>query len=968
MPKTHFVLLLTLASAASAAEFHVATATGNDSTGDGSAGNPYATITRGLAEVVSGRGDTVTIRAGTYRETVRIVKSGQSAGNPLRLRAAAGETVIVSGLDPVTGWSAHSGNIYKASVAWSLDDGNSFIDADKRAYVRDQLFVDGLPQVYARWPNVSVARSRAITSADLAQMDSGSGKSGTANYVSDTQAWFTDAALGASGLSAGTISGSLITFLPGTKCFARTGRLSAWNGTTATVLAELLDATDARSRCTFAGPYDFLHGGCDYHLWGKLAYLDAAGEWFCDPAVNQLYARMPDSASPSTHTVELRKRSYAISVDDPYPGTGSYDWIEISGLRVVGATIHVAKNCDGVVFRDLDCRYLTSVNDLRAPDYIARWDYLVIINGTQCSILDSSFTGLEMGIELNGRNNALRNCVLSDFGAIGVPAAVGTNIGGESATNDGSQGQRNVIENCTFLGGSYSAVSLAAGTNVLANEVVATHRQGNDIGAITCGPGIDTKGIEVAWNRVHDLYPQIKDFSDASTGGPGDFYGAHGIYFDFDTANVLVHHNLTWNTSAAGIAMLSSNQSGRRVLANTVVGDVVISTANANTEAKDNLANQIVDEGGNVRVNGSSSLIAGNLQYQGGDPAWIDAAADDYRLRASSPAIDAGVALAAVSGTGFTGSYTGSAPDAGAYEGTTGWTRSAGAAVTTAQLAAVTVTITGSDGSVATASIGGLPRGRHLPANAKIRLGSATAGGTFINTLDPSTGDYTVTVTGIPVSGSGVQTVQLSTDGGTTYVSRGTSSVDPLAITTIGGGGSTGFNAAGGETITITGHGFAALTPATWERTLTVANPAGVQVHGYPVRITLDTAALVTAGKLQANGRDLRVTTAADGELPYWIESGMNTATTSLWVRIPRVPTGGTSLTLSYGDPARTAQSDPERVFFWFEDFAGLSTLPSDFGTPNSATVSGGKAVVAGTTDGTNEYSNFGFGFTSAFD
>ena len=957
--------LLLVIAGLPAAEFHVAAATGNDSTGDGSAGNPYATITRGLAAVVSGRGDTVTIHAGTYRETVRIEKSGQSAAVPLRLRAAPGATVVVSGLDPLGGWSAHSGSIYKASVTWSLEDGNADIDADKRDHVRDQLFVDGLPQIVARWPNVPVAEARRITSAHLAQIDQGSGKAGSPNYVSDTQAWFTDAALGSSGLSAATIAGSLITYLPGTKCFARTGRLSAWNGTTATVLAERLNAANASSANHFDGPFDFLHGGCDYHLWGKLAYLDAPGEWFRDPASDLLYARMPDSAAPSSHLVELRRRDYAITVDQPN-SAGNHDWIEVSGLRVIGATIYVGKNCDGVVFRDLDCRYLTHLNDQRASNYLPRWSRLAIINGTGCSIVDSTFIGLEGGIELNGRTNALRNCVISDTGANGLAPAVSTNLGSESASNDGSVGQRNRIENCTFLGSSYSAIYLGPGTDVIANEVVTSHRQGSDLGALSAGPGVDTKNIEIAWNVIHDLYPQVIDGSDASTGGVGDFYGSHGIYFDRNAGAALIHHNLTWNTHAAGIALLTS-PSARRIYANSVRGKMSVSAFATATEAKNNLADRLVDDGGGQRLNGSSPLIAGNLQYLGADPGWYAGASGDLRLRASSPAIDAGVALAAIPGTGFTGSFSGGAPDAGAYEGAAAWTRAPGAAVTPAQLAAVTVTITGSDGSLASANIGGLPVGRHLPADAAIRLGNAAAGGTFRNQLDPVTGIYTVTVTGIPVSGSGVQTVQLSGDGGATWLQRGTSSVDRLAITTISGGGSTGFRASGGETITISGHGYAAPAPATWTRTVAVANPSGVAVHGYPVRLSLDTATLIAAGKLQPDGRDLRVSTASDGELPLWIESGLNTAATALWVRVPRVPADGIALTLSYGDPARSAQSDPRQVFFWYEDFTGLSALPGAFAAPSSTTVGGGKAVVAGTTTNADAFATFGFGFNGSF-
>jgi parallel beta-helix repeat protein len=58
-------LILSLALPAAAAELFVAT-TGNDSTGNGSAANPYRTVKRAIS--AGAAGDTVTIRAGTYNE------------------------------------------------------------------------------------------------------------------------------------------------------------------------------------------------------------------------------------------------------------------------------------------------------------------------------------------------------------------------------------------------------------------------------------------------------------------------------------------------------------------------------------------------------------------------------------------------------------------------------------------------------------------------------------------------------------------------------------------------------------------------------------------------------------------------------------------------------------------------------------------------------------------------------------
>ncbi len=52
----------------------------------------------------------------------------------------------------------------------------------------------------------------------------------------------------------------------------------------------------------------------------------------------------------------------------------------------------------------------------------------------------------------------------------------------------------------------------------------------------------------------------------------------------------------------------------------------------------------------------------------------------------------------------------------------------------------------------------------------------------------------------------------------------------------------------------------------------------------YPVRIDLDTASLITAGKMQSQGQDLRV--RVDGtEVPRWF-GGMNSAATPIWITL----------------------------------------------------------------------------------
>lgn len=72
-------------------DIYVAT-TGNDTTGDGTIGNPYLTVQKGFD--VAMPGDTIIVRTGTYPQNVHTVRAG-SSGAPITLRPYTGETVTL---------------------------------------------------------------------------------------------------------------------------------------------------------------------------------------------------------------------------------------------------------------------------------------------------------------------------------------------------------------------------------------------------------------------------------------------------------------------------------------------------------------------------------------------------------------------------------------------------------------------------------------------------------------------------------------------------------------------------------------------------------------------------------------------------------------------------------------------------------------------------------------------------------
>ena len=89
----------------------------------------------------------------------------------------------------------------------------------------------------------------------------------------------------------------------------------------------------------------------------------------------------------------------------------------------------------------------------------------------------------------------------------------------------------------------------------------------------------------------------------------------------------------------------------------------------------------------------------------------------------------------------------------------------------------------------------------------------------------------------------------------------------------------------------------------------------------YQVPISLDTASLISAGKMRSDGGDIRF---ADGAtlLNYWVESGINTASTKIWVKVPSIPASSTkTIYVYYGNPSATSLSNGTATFDFFDDF-----------------------------------------------
>jgi uncharacterized protein DUF2341/type IX secretion system substrate protein len=106
-------------------------------------------------------------------------------------------------------------------------------------------------------------------------------------------------------------------------------------------------------------------------------------------------------------------------------------------------------------------------------------------------------------------------------------------------------------------------------------------------------------------------------------------------------------------------------------------------------------------------------------------------------------------------------------------------------------------------------------------------------------------------------------------------------------------------------------------------RVVTIDNTAGVELTDYQVRIQLNTSELVTEGKLQATGADIRVFSDDCSPLPFWGDSLGVSVTTDIWVKIPLIPANSTStIQIYYGDPAALSTANGDDTFIFFDEFS----------------------------------------------
>lgn len=94
---------------------------------------------------------------------------------------------------------------------------------------------------------------------------------------------------------------------------------------------------------------------------------------------------------------------------------------------------------------------------------------------------------------------------------------------------------------------------------------------------------------------------------------------------------------------------------------------------------------------------------------------------------------------------------------------------------------------------------------------------------------------------------------------------------------------------------------------------ITVVNPGPAREA--IVLATIDTTMPVARGEMQADGADVRIVTSSCVEVPFWIEGGLGTSQTKIWMRVPSLASGRNQIDLFYGHGSASSVSSVDAVF-----------------------------------------------------
>ncbi len=577
---------------------------GND-TNPGTIDKPYKTIAK--ASSVAQPGDVVIIGEGTYEEIIKPARSG-IAGRPITYTSKAGEKVIISAMQALSGWQKDKGNIYKIKVNWDLGQENFVLNGNTAMDL-------------ARWPNNTDGKPFTLNSL---RNDGGSGS----NVVNGAH-------LRSSKIPNINWTGGSIFFYgdrPGSGWIA-------WKAFITSSTAGRVNFNLNKNPSWIRTFHDPASKG-DFYLEGVKGALDYQNEWWFNSNTKELFVQLPGGKAPVDGKVQMRRREIAIDLN-------RRSYIEIKNLAVFGGAILLKTNSNNNKLYGVSSFY-----------------------GNHTQGVFKGFNAGKPSVEVNGTRNIVEKC------EIAFSAATGVRLGGNF-----NQLKNNYIHDFNYLG-SYDAPLVARGgtdNKIIGNTIFNGGRDGINYNGNRC---------EVAYNDVYRSNLIADDCATFYTvGGPqnteihhnwfhdsasrGSKRKAAGIYLDNDAEAFSVHHNVVWNVEWTGV-QINWNGKDIDIFNNTLVkteGGAMgawhkAGTAFSNVKVWNNIADvRNVDDPSTQEDEGTFERDADKQNNVITKSGYTNYNGNNFTLTSSSPAVNAGRKI-----SGITDGFSGSAPDAGAYE------------------------------------------------------------------------------------------------------------------------------------------------------------------------------------------------------------------------------------------------------------------------------------------------------------
>jgi len=96
-------------------------------------------------------------------------------------------------------------------------------------------------------------------------------------------------------------------------------------------------------------------------------------------------------------------------------------------------------------------------------------------------------------------------------------------------------------------------------------------------------------------------------------------------------------------------------------------------------------------------------------------------------------------------------------------------------------------------------------------------------------------------------------------------------------------------------------------------------SPSSVDLTDYQVKINI-----AYEPDMQPDFADLRFVDQGENILDYWLENYTEYENAVVWVKIPSIPTTGTTIDMYYGNPEAESLSNGDNTFVFFDDFNGV--------------------------------------------